>query len=274
MTWNEFLFFALPSVTLWLSAGISVYSKTGRKITDVLMITGIAVFAAFIAGLWIGLERPPMRTMGETRLWYSFFLSLTGFITYKHWKYQWLLSFSGLVACVFVCVNIFKPEIHSKNLMPALQSYWFVPHVTVYILSYAMLGAATIASVIQLRNLYFVHKRTVHRAPNPVNAGFPDQALYRLTDNLVYAGFGFLMLGMLMGCLWAKAAWGHYWTWDPKETWAFVTAAAYLIYIHARLLKHHPKFTLWVLPVAFILLMITWIGINYLPSAQHSIHTY
>ncbi|MDR1633308.1 MAG: cytochrome c biogenesis protein CcsA [Dysgonamonadaceae bacterium] len=259
MTWNEFLFFALPSVTLWLSAGILVYSRINRKVTDVLMITGIVVFAAFIAGLWIGQERPPMRTMGETRLWYSFFLSLVGFVTYKHWKYQWLLSFSSLVACVFVCINILKPEIHSKNLMPALQSYWFVPHVTVYILSYAMLGAATIASIIQLRKL---------------NAGFPDPGLYRLMDNLVYAGFGFLMLGMLMGCVWAKEAWGHYWTWDPKETWAFLTAAAYLVYIHARLQKYHPKFTLWVLPVAFILLMITWIGVNYLPSAQHSIHIY
>ncbi|MDR0661528.1 MAG: hypothetical protein LBG19_12255 [Prevotellaceae bacterium] len=87
------------------------------------MLTGIVVFTVFIIGLWIGQERPPMRTMGETRLWYSFFLSLVGYITYKHWKYQWLLPFSGLVVCVFVCINIFKPEIHSKNLMPALRSY-------------------------------------------------------------------------------------------------------------------------------------------------------
>jgi ABC-type transport system involved in cytochrome c biogenesis permease subunit len=259
MTWNEFLFFALPAAALWLSAGILVYTKTGRKTADGLMIAGIAVFATFIAGLWIGQERPPMRTMGETRLWYSFFLSLVGFVTYKRWKYQWLLSFSALVACVFVCVNIFKPEIHSKHLMPALQSYWFVPHVAAYILSYAMLGAATIASIVQLRKL---------------SAGVPDKSLYRLTDNLVYSGFGFLMLGMLTGCVWAKAAWGHYWTWDPKETWAFITAAAYLIYIHARLRRYHPKFTLWVLPVAFTLLMITWIGVNYLPSARRSVHVY
>ncbi len=259
MTWNEFLFFALPAIALWGSAGVLVYSKINRRIVDLLMLTGTVVFTAFIIALWIGLERPPLRTMGETRLWYSFFLSLVGFVSYKRWKYKWLLSFSSLMACVFVCINIFKPEIHSKNLMPALQSYWFVPHVTVYILSYAMLGAATIASIMQLRKL---------------SSGHPDKNLYQLTDNLVYVGFGFLMLGMLMGCVWAKEAWGHYWSWDPKETWAFVTAAAYLVYIHARLRKWHPKFTLWVLPVAFLLLMITWIGVNYLPSAQGSIHTY
>ena len=223
------------------------------------MLAGISVFAAFIIGLWIGLERPPMRTMGETRLWYSFFLSLVGYIAYKHWKYKWLLSFSSLIACIFVCINIFKPEIHSKNLMPALQSYWFIPHVTVYILSYAMLGAATISSIIQL---------------GKVNKNKADENLYRLMDNLVYVGFGFLMLGMLMGCVWAKEAWGHYWSWDPKETWAFVTAAAYLAYIHMRLRKYHPKTTLWILSIAFVLLMITWIGVNYLPSAVNSVHTY
>lgn len=259
MTWNEFLWFAIPSMICWLTAGGMIYISKNSKIADLFMLTGIFIFAGFIVALWIGQERPPLRTMGETRLWYSFFLATVGFITYKHWKYKWLLSFSGFIASVFVCVNIFKPEIHSTNLMPALQSYWFVPHVTVYILSYAMLGAATIASVIQLSR---------------INKGIVDYRLYRFMDNLIYSGFGFLILGMLMGCIWAKEAWGHYWSWDPKETWAFVTAAAYLVYIHMRLQKYHPKFTFWMVPLAFVLLMITWIGVNYLPSAQNSIHTY
>ncbi|WP_277464315.1 cytochrome c biogenesis protein CcsA [Parabacteroides sp. PF5-6] len=259
MTWNEFVWFALPAMLLWIAAGTLVYTKIQRRLIDLLMLAGIAVFVLFIVGMWISLERPPMRTMGETRLWYSFFLSVIGFLTYKNWKYNWLLSFSSLMACVFVCINLFKPEIHSKNLMPALQSIWFVPHVTSYILSYALLGAATIASFIQIKKQ---------------SKGLADQKLYQLMDNLVYAGFGFLMLGLLMGCVWAKEAWGHYWSWDPKETWAFITAAAYLMYIHMRLRRWHPTFTLWLLPIAFILLMITWIGVNYLPSAQGSIHVY
>ncbi|WP_029902583.1 cytochrome c biogenesis protein CcsA [Prevotella sp. 10(H)] len=259
MTWDEFLWFAIPAMICWISAGVLVYKCKKALVTEGLMMAGIVIFAAFIVGLWIGQERPPLRTIGETRLWYSFFLATVGYITYRHWKYNWLLSFSSLVACVFVCINIFKPEIHSTNLMPALQSYWFVPHVTVYILSYAMLGAATIAAIIQLVN---------------VKKNKPDENLYRLMDNVVYIGFGFLILGMLMGAVWAKEAWGHYWSWDPKETWAFITSAAYLIYIHMRLQKYHPRFVLWMLPVAFILLMITWIGVNYLPAAQGSIHVY
>ena len=54
-------------------------------------------------------------------------------------------------------------------------------------------------------------------------------------DNLVYAGVAFLSIGMLLGSLWAKEAWGNYWSWDPKETWAVITWMGYLIYIHLRL---------------------------------------
>ncbi|MCC8035901.1 MAG: cytochrome c biogenesis protein CcsA [Rikenellaceae bacterium] len=259
MTWDNFIWFAVPSAALWLTAGLLAYDKKRHLSADISAILGICVFVTFITGFWINLGRPPMRTMGETRLWYSLFLAAVGYLTYRRWRYPWLLTYSAVVATVFIVVNLLKPEIHSKNLMPALQSIWFVPHVTVYILSYAMLGAATIASVIQLRHL---------------SKERPDEKVYTLADNLVYAGFGFLMLGMLMGAVWAKQAWGHYWSWDPKETWALVTAAAYLVYIHMRLRRAYPSATMWVLPVAFILLMITWIGVNYLPAARASIHVY
>lgn len=259
MTWNEYLWFAIPTIICWLSAGVIAFTHKKSRWVDLLAIIGILIFGAFIVGLWIGQARPPLRTMGETRLWYSFFLAIIGYITYKRWAYNWIWSFSGLVASVFVIINILKPEIHSTNLMPALQSYWFVPHVTVYILSYSMLGAATIASFVQLTK---------------INKSHPDKNLYVFMDNMVYVGFGFLMLGLLMGALWAKEAWGHYWSWDPKETWAFVTCAAYLVYIHLRLQSKHPKFTLWMLPISFIMLMITWVGVNYLPAAQNSIHVY
>ena len=258
MTWDNFLGFAGSAMVCWLAAATLVYAAK-KNIVNLLMMAGIIIFSVFITGLWIGQERPPLRTLGETRLWYSFFIVIVGFITYKRWKYKWLLSFSVLMACIFTCINLINPEIHSKNLMPALQSYWFVPHVTVYILSYAMFAAATIAALVQW-------SKTVK--------GQADKSLYYLIDNLVYIGFGFLMLGMLMGSLWAKDVWGHYWSWDPKETWAFITAAAYLLYIHLRKQKTHPRLTLVILPIAFLLLMITWIGVNYLPSAQGSIHVY
>ena len=198
--------------------------------------------------------------MGETRLWYSFFLPLAGLIVYSRWHYKWILSFSTVLATVFVCINLFKPEIHSKTLMPALQSPWFAPHVIVYMMSYALLGAAMVMAVY----LLFIKKTSI------------NEEELDITDNLVYVGMAFVTLGMLMGALWAKEAWGHYWAWDPKETWAAITWLSYLAYIHYRRYKPtHPKPALAMLIVCFCLLQMCWWGINYLPSAQGvSVHTY
>ena len=96
--------------------------KDKTKTAYVTTVAGLLVFLSFIISMWVSLERPPLRTMGETRLWYSFFLPLAGIIVYGRWKYKWILSFSTLLAVVFICVNLFKPEIHNKTLMPALQS--------------------------------------------------------------------------------------------------------------------------------------------------------
>lgn len=256
MSWAVFIYFAIASLLLWSIGALLLYSKKS-KMGVVLIVVGLVLFALFIAGLWNGQGHPPLRTMGETRLWYSFFITIVGLVIYLHWHYKWIMLYSVVVSGVFIFVNLLKPEIHTTNLMPALQSPWFVPHVTVYILSYALLGAATIASIIAIRELSKKSER-----------------LIPLIDNLVYIGLGLLMMGMLMGMLWAKEAWGDFWSWDPKEVWAFVTAAAYLVYIHARL-KYYPlRYLLWLLPVAFVLLMITWIGVNYLPAAQGSVHVY
>lgn len=257
MNWNEFIYFAIIALFLWYTGVFVMYKSKSKHLGDVLIISGLLVFSGFILALWNTLGHPPMKTMGETRLLYSFFLVLVGYITYRRWKYKWIIAYSIAVSTVFIIINLVNPEIHTTNLMPALQSIWFVPHVTVYILSYAMLGAATIAAIIVL------YKGQEKRAD-----------YFELIDNLVYIGLGFLIAGMLMGAVWAKEAWGDYWTWDPKEVWAFITAASYMLYIHSPKAGISKKNALWILPLAFILLLITWLGVSYLPAAQGSVHTY
>ena len=146
MIWSYFVIFAVLSVILWAIGAWAAWHNR-RILAFGATGLGLAIFFAYILIMWITLERPPLRTMGETRLWYSFFLPLAGIIVFSRWQYKWILSFSTLLATVFVCVNIFKPEIHSKTLMPALQSPWFAPHVIVYMMAYALLGAAVVMSV-------------------------------------------------------------------------------------------------------------------------------
>ncbi|MDR2387298.1 MAG: cytochrome c biogenesis protein CcsA, partial [Deltaproteobacteria bacterium] len=68
----------------------------------------------------------------------------------------------------------------------------------------------------------------------------------------------------------------HYWSWDPKETWAFVTLATYLVYLHLRLDRRRPPpgLVLAILPLGFLFLMITWLGLSFLPTAPGSVHSY
>ena len=274
MSWDLFIYFAVVAVLLWTIGAYAAWRDNRewkmfhisyRVLAYAATIAGLLVFFSFILAFWISLERPPLRTMGETRLWYSFFLPLAGLMVYSRWKYKWILSFSTLLALVFICVNLFKPEIHSKTLMPALQSPWFAPHVIVYMFAYALLGAATLMAI------YILIKG--RSSPSPTS---PLSTEYEALDNLVYVGFAFMTFGMLFGALWAKEAWGHYWSWDPKETWAAITWFSYLVYIHYRRIPtHRPKLSLWWLLVCFVLLQMCWWGINYLPSAiGSSVHTY
>ena len=162
------------------------------------------------------------------------------------WAYFGLAVFASLFAYFFF------DSYNTKTLVPALQSPWFAPHVFVYIFAYALLGVAVVI------------------------------AWWKLADDLVYISLAFLTIGMLFGALWAKEAWGHYWSWDPKETWAAITWIAYLVYIHYRLMSkaksQQPgakRLAFWMLITSFVLLQMCWWGINYLPSAQgSSVHTY
>ena len=171
-----------------------------------------------------------------------------------------MLAYTLLMAILFLFINYFNPDTFDKTLMPALQSPWFIPHVIVYIIGYAFLA---VSSLIGLFGLYQMRK----------NKNTDDTIT--LADNIVYLGFAFLTFGLLFGALWAKEAWGHYWTWDPKETWSFLTWMVYLIYIHFRVNKRENiKSALWVLSLSFVILLICWFGVNYLPSAQSSVHVY
>ena len=261
MTWDHFIFFAIPSVLLWTVASAWALRRPKKTLPALFTVLGLGVFFSFILGMWISLERPPLRTMGETRLWYSFFLPVAGLITYQRCGYKWILSFSTILSAVFIVVNIAKPDIHNKVLMPALQSPWFAPHVIIYMFSYAILGAVTLVA------LYYLFREEKLQ---------DKERIMDMTDNLVYVGVAFVTMGMLMGAIWAKEAWGHYWSWDPKETWAAATWLGYLVYIHYRLLKTSKnKTSMTILLLAFILLQVCWYGINYLPSArERSVHTY
>ena len=253
--WGVFPVFAIVAASLGVVGSVAALrSKEKSRMATVTMWAATTVLVLFVVGLWITLGRPPMRTMGETRVWYSLFLFASGAFTYQRWGYRWVPSFATMLATVFMVINCLKPEIHDATLMPALQSVWFIPHVAIYMFAYALLGCATLLSVYSL---------------------FGRQSVDGAVESLLYGGVAFLTVGMLTGALWAKQAWGDYWSWDAKESWAAATWLIYLLAIHLLRLKRGSKVVVCaVIVVAFLSLQMCWYGVNYLPSAKQSVHVY
>ncbi|BDX38735.1 cytochrome c assembly protein [Tenuifilaceae bacterium CYCD] len=262
--WQIFNYISVSAIILWaLSIAIVLipkFTETYRKVGLIIALLGTILLVAFVAGLWVTLERPPMRTMAETRLWYSLFVSIVTWIIYLKTSNKAMFALGYIMSIVFLIVDIIHPEYQSKSLMPALQSYLFIPHVIVYMISYAILGAASIST---LKAFYYYRKNS------------EVEKDIALSMQLVYPGFAFLTWGMLLGAFWAKIAWGNYWAWDPKETWALLTWFFYLILIHIhKFLPNKKKLIITLLALSFIVLIITWMGIKYMPTGMQSVHVY
>ncbi len=135
---------------------------------------------------------------------------------------------------------------------PALQSPWFVPHVTSYVASYAMLT---------LSALYAAGAR-----------GVRESSRLEAAHMLARLAFPFLTFGLCSGALWADAAWGRYWAWDIKEVWSLITWVIYLMYFHARASSACRRRALLLLGFAAVL--VTFLIVNMAPVAADSLHSY
>ena len=253
------LWYVIPVAAITFSVVASVFAFFDKRRATIAFGVCVPLIIFILVGAqWLVSMKPPMSTQSDTRLWYSFFASLAGLFTYLRWRYRWIMSFSTVLVAVFLILNLTRGSLSDTTLVPALQSPWFFPHVTVYMFSYSLLGCAFLIALVGL-----------------FKQGSDCGRLLESADTLIYIGMAFLTFGMLSGSIWAKSAWGHFWSWDPKETWALITWCMYALYIHLRIYRKGNMKLLFVLLIfAFACLQMCWWGINYLPSAAESIHVY
>lgn len=249
----------------WCAASVAYVLPTKVRrpwVGDALTMIGILAGVLLLGFLWTTLDRPPMRTLGETRWWYAVAVPTLALLIGWRFQTRVLAVPALLMGAMFALINLQHPEYMDRTLMPALQSPWFVPHVVVYMVAYSALGLSSLVAVWQMT------RRALRREQ-------AEEADVDIPHRLVLVGLPLLTCGLLFGALWAKEAWGHYWTWDPKETWAFLTWSAYLGYLHLRH-KHpmKPWLNLATLVIGFAVLMLCWFGVNYMPTARDSVHTY
>lgn len=165
----------------------------------------------------------------------------------------------------------------SSALVPALQSNWLMMHVTVMILSYAALIFGCLLSIGFLILTLSISSEDYENKISH-NNGILDQPKIQWAqnlDNLSYRmlgiGFPLLTIGILSGAVWANEAWGSYWSWDPKETWALLTWLVFAIYLHTRITKNwQGKKPAMIASFGFFVVWICYLGVNLLGEGLHS----
>lgn len=158
-----------------------------------------------------------------------------------------------------------------RELMPSLKSYWLVFHITAMFISYASFAIAFMFSL-----MYVLRSRGI-KSLEKIDAKYNLQYLDNATYKMVLFGFPVLTLGVFLGAVWADSAWGRYWGWDPKETWALITWFIYLAYLHLRLQWSWVGYRSALLNlIGFIAVLVTFQGVNLLDSVFKlgSIHAY
>jgi len=190
---------------------------------------------------------------------------------------------SALFTNAFATFTLPKEMQGSSSLVPALQSNWLMMHVTVMILSYAALILGSLLSIAFLiftiqkndKVQFNLESSNTSYTLNQINKENKRNSIAATLDNLSYRilgiGFPFLTIGILSGAVWANEAWGSYWSWDPKETWALLTWLIYAIYLHTRLNKGwEGKKPAIIASLGFIVVWICYLGVNLIGEGLHS----
>ena len=169
-----------------------------------------------------------------------------------------LILFGGTIITI-ILLAIASSPIAPKDVLPpipALQSSWLVLHVTFAFIGEAFFAVGFVAAIYY----FFVKTDEIRRR------------VEQLTYTVIAIGYPIFTAGALIfGAIWAQAAWGSYWSWDPKETWALITWLVYTAYLHSRLIKRLRGRIAAILAIAgFLFTLFTFFGVNYLLSGLHS----
>jgi len=238
---------------LWLALG---FRRPGR----ILFGVGFAAAAGAVAARWVQVGHVPMQNLFEVFLVMGAFSWPLAALARRTWK----IGAEGADALLGVVVLLpagFVFSAEPRQLPPALQTWLFAPHVAAYLLSYIILAKAAVQALACV----------LGREP-AADCGLTarEPAAYRL----VCLAFPLLTIGLVLGAVWGKRAWGDWWNWDPKELWALATWLTYVLYLHVRAMTgaRRPKLNASIVLLGFALVVITllWVNLSRLFSGLHS----
>nr|YP_010860277.1 cytochrome c heme attachment protein [Hydriastele microcarpa]WGM75045.1 cytochrome c heme attachment protein [Hydriastele microcarpa] len=269
------------------------------------MIATFFSITGLLISRWISSGHFPLSNLYESLIFLSCSLFIIHIIS-KKLNHKNDLSIITTPSTIFTqgfATSGLSTEMHqSAILVPALQSQWLMMHVSMMLLSYAALLCGSLLSIalliITFRNninffcksnnflirsfffgeIKYLNEKRRRVFKNPSFLSFQNYYKYQLTQRLDYwsyrmisLGFTFLTIGILCGAVWANEAWGSYWSWDPKETWAFITWTIFAIYLHTRTNQSlQGTNSALIASIGFFIIWICYFGVNLLGIGLHS----
>lgn len=218
----------------------------------VLLLSFLALTAA-LALRWTASGNVPMSNGYETMLTAAWFVELIALLLWR--RFPVVPAFGLLLSGFFLLVshiNQMDPAI--GQLMPVLNSPLLSVHVSIIMMAYALLSFTFLCGVLGL--CLRRHAAT----------------LQALSGVFLYPAVVMLALGIFIGAVWANISWGQYWSWDPKETWALITLLTYALPLHGASLPFFRKPVAYhaYLTLAFLTILMTYFGVNYVLGGMHS----
>ena len=264
----EFTLFR-AALAAYAVSGIAFVISTifGNRMLDrlgsVLALAGAVLNGTSLVLRGLEAGHAPFTNLYETLSFFSFLLALGFLIVRRRVNIKTLGAYVMplvFLAMVIGLVNYTEPG----ELMPALRSFWLSVHVPIAILSYALFALAFVGGI-----LYLVRERSIGGSSV---AHLEELRPYDIfAYRTIAAGFILLTMAIVTGAVWAEAAWGSYWSWDPKETWSLVTWMVYAFYMHARMVRGWTgKRSAAIAVAGFGAVLFTYFGVTYLLSGLHS----
>jgi cytochrome c-type biogenesis protein CcsB len=281
-----FLFLAM--IFYWISLAIP-------KNNFIFQISkSLSIFSNFLLTMtlllrWIGEKYFPLSNLYESLIFLSWgILTIHLFLEFQT-KSRLIGSIATPITLFLAGFSTFSLPTDMQKalpLVPSLQSNWLMMHVTMMMISYATLIVGSLLSLLYIAFLTFPLK---NQKTEPSGIILNDFNKEKLISTITYSklsllqtvdlwsyriiglGFPFLTIGIISGAVWANEAWGSYWSWDPKETWALITWLVFAIYLHSRLLKGWQGEKAALLgSCGFFVIWICYLGVNFLGKGLHS----
>ena len=246
------------------------FSKTERlgRLGSAFMVIGTLLLLAGVIFRGISADRVPWGNMYEFSITGALAFSIAYLYALKRYQMRWL----GLPAAIAILLTLgtavtllYRP---STPLVPALKSPWLVIHVSAAIISG---GVFLLANFIAAT--YLILDRYEQKGARPIwMQKFPTlESLDNFSYRLIALVFPLWTFSVIAGAIWAEAAWGRYWGWDPKETWAFITWVAYAAYLHARVtIGWRGRKAAWLCLLAGSTFLFNYVYINVWGTGKHT----